>query len=136
MQARLARLDSDMPGCAWNTSMNVTAWSSAWDALKQVSSSLVLIQETKLPKARLKEDSPSMAKQGWRMVASAATIESTDLSGGVAILVCNHQDRWHRPGEEEVFPGRAAMLCVRLPGLGVVAVCSVYMACSSTPPRR
>ena len=128
LEARQARLDADRPGHAWLTSMNITSWGNLREAIKHVDSHLVVVQETKLPKARLSEASQSMARQGWKLVAAPAAYKHSGLSGGCAILAKGHIDVWHKPGEEDVFPGRAVAAHVRLPRLGLITVYSVYLA--------
>ena len=99
LEARKARLDADRPGHAWLTSMNITSWGNLREAIKHVESHLVVVQETKLPKARLSEASQSMARQGWKLVAAPAAYKHTGLSGGCAMLAKGHIDVWHKPGE-------------------------------------
>ena len=42
--------------------MNITSWGNLREAIKHVESHLVVIQETKLPKARLNEASQGLAR--------------------------------------------------------------------------
>eukprot|EP00959_Pyramimonas_sp_CCMP1952_P278734 5827836-Pyramimonas_sp.AAC.1 len=61
------------------------------------------------------------------MACAPATIKVKDYQGGVAALAKRFIDCWCDPQDQVQWPGRACVGHARLPGMGVVALCSVYL---------
>ena len=108
------------------TSINVTGWKGGVQ-VSAATAPVIAVQEHKLSKQRLAEESAKLKKTGRHMLGSPCIHgPNGGDSAGVALVFKKHVDAWN-PEQHGLHPGRLVCAYSRIPRIGVSAWYSVYL---------